>query len=64
MISGLQEFVVPPTFFFLFVAYNLHLSLHFGKRCIKEMTEVTTQARLRDYSHEPSGALAHAAHGG
>lgn len=54
------------SYFFLlfFVAYNLRLSLHFGKRCIKEMIEVTTQARLRDYSHEPSGALAHAAHGG
>lgn len=48
---------------FFFVAYNLCLSLHFSKRCIKEMTEVTTQARLRGYNHEPSGALADAAHG-
>lgn len=66
MISGLQEFVIPPSLFFaffFFVAYNLCLSLHFSKRCIKEMTEVTTQARLRGYSHEPSGALADAAHG-
>lgn len=66
MIPGLQEFVVPPFpffAFFFFVAYNLCLSLHFSKRCIKEMTEVTTQARLRGYSHEPSGALADAAHG-